>query len=74
MFNISCHWFVFPLSFDVKTEVLLLPVSCQISIFSFYYYYYFFFGRLTLVRQPPMKSLSSICLSVRLSIRPSDRH
>ena len=42
MFNISCHWFVFPLSFDVKTEVLLLPVSCQISIFSFYYYYYFF--------------------------------
>ena len=38
MFNISCHCFVFPLSFDVKTEVLLLPVSCQISIFSFYYY------------------------------------
>ena len=33
-----------------------------------------FFGRSTLVRQPPMKSLSSICLSVRLSIRPSDRH
>ena len=33
-----------------------------------------FFWTLNLVRQPPMKSLSSICLSVRLSIRPSDRH
>ena len=31
----------------------------------------FIFGHLMLVKQPPMKSLLSICLSVRPSIRPS---
>ena len=50
-------------------EIVL--VNLEMVLYTLVQYYTLIFGRLTLVRERPMKSLSSVCLSVRLHFHAS---